>query len=419
MTTSEPINPNGEVPGTVAPVCAVGSTPNTVGHGFAESLAESKTRADQYKSNDPNTEIPAALLNSADIYTYVQKTGMIFPFNHSIEKKKLKSASYEIDFDGDVYYWESGNSKLQRKEIRNGEKFILSSNAIVFVCPLTTFHLPHYMAIRFNLRIQHVHRGLLLGTGPLVDPGFEGRLMIPLHNLTSDDYELTGGEGFIWVEFTKLSPNKKWNNECDRESDFFREFPEEKMNMTAVKYLQKASPWKPIRSSIPEEVKNVKKTADESKEIVLKLEKDILTYKKIGIWATIIAVLAIIVPLGVSLYSLAHQVFSLVQDSSEYTRQATSNLENIKHEFITVQDDLKSDKEEIKLIRHELSELKERLNNYDRPSIEKTLKQDTNIIQPPQDVSFDDNYSQEDDCEKRGDGKMIRFFILKVSSSAK
>ena len=50
-----------------------------------------------------------------------------------------------------------------------------------------------------------MHRGLLLGTGPLVDPGFHGRLLIPLHNLTSDEYTIRGDEGLIWMEFTKTS----------------------------------------------------------------------------------------------------------------------------------------------------------------------------------------------------------------------
>ena len=50
-----------------------------------------------------------------------------------------------------------------------------------------------------------MHRGLLVGTGPLVDPGFRGKLLIPLHNLTLDAYEIRGDEGLIWVEFTKTS----------------------------------------------------------------------------------------------------------------------------------------------------------------------------------------------------------------------
>ena len=42
----------------------------------------------------------------------------------------------------------------------------------------------------------------------MVDPGFVGRLSIPLHNFTSNEYSLKAGEGFVYFEFTKLS----WTN---------------------------------------------------------------------------------------------------------------------------------------------------------------------------------------------------------------
>src|SRR5256885_14069412 len=72
------------------------------------------------------------------------------------------------------------------------------------------FRFPDYIAARFNLKIPNVYRGLLLGTGPLVDPGWSGRLSFPLHNLTTNDYEFPGGEEIIWMEFTKLSENDRW-----------------------------------------------------------------------------------------------------------------------------------------------------------------------------------------------------------------
>lgn len=50
-----------------------------------------------------------------------------------------------------------------------------------------------------------MHRGLLLGTGPIVDPGYWGKLCIPLHNLTDEDHRILQHEGLIWIEFTKTS----------------------------------------------------------------------------------------------------------------------------------------------------------------------------------------------------------------------
>jgi prefoldin subunit 5 len=53
---------------------------------------------------------------------------------------------------------------------------------------------------------------LLLGTGPIVDPGFNGKLFIPLHNLTSNRYVIKKNAQLISVEFTKLSKNDEWKS---------------------------------------------------------------------------------------------------------------------------------------------------------------------------------------------------------------
>jgi deoxycytidine triphosphate deaminase len=185
---------------------------------------------------------------------------MVHPFNDVQGKKKLKSASYEIDFLGDVY-WTDDKGDYHAVQIKKGDHFNLRKNSIVFIYLKTEFRLPNYLAIRFNLKITCVHRGLLLGTGPLVDPGFCGRLLIPLHNLTFEDYHIYGGDGLIWVEFTKLSPHTTWSNKGRTESAPYVEFPDGKMWLSEIEYFAKASGGRPARSSIPGEITLAKDSA--------------------------------------------------------------------------------------------------------------------------------------------------------------
>ena len=116
--------------------------------------------------------------------------------------------------------------------------------------------MPRYIAARFNLRIKHVHRGLLVGTGPLVDPGFRGPLLIPLHNLTVDPYRMRGDEGLIWVEFTKTS----FIPEADDSGTVraLKEWEDRKNNQSPAYYFERANGNRPIRSSIPEAIREIK-----------------------------------------------------------------------------------------------------------------------------------------------------------------
>ena len=282
-----------------------------------------------FLSQDPYPEIEPSLLNSADIHDYVMATGMIDPYDPS----KLKSGSYEVNFIGIVYYWDE-SGKEQSIDMEKERKFLLRKNSIAFLFTATRFCLPDYMALRFNLKITHVHRGLLLGTGPLVDPGFEGNLLIPLHNLTTNDYEFTLNEGLIWVEFTKLSSNPRWQKACTSpaRTGVYKEFPSNKKNKDATYYFGKAAWGRGIRSSIPDAMRKTAEDANESKISAEKARKYVRNWS-VG---TAIAVVVAVIGLLVSIYLGFQPVLQLVQESVRYIKEDSSSFTKQHSDLIKV-----------------------------------------------------------------------------------
>jgi deoxycytidine triphosphate deaminase len=223
---------------------------------ITQNDTEAEARYQAARRIDPFPDIPPSLLNSADVEDYVRMTGMVTPFH----KGKLKSASYEAAIAGGCMWWDE-RRQFQEVRLQNpGDKFVLRQNSIAFVQVEPKFRLPDYMALRFNLKIKHVHRGILLGTGPLVDPGFVGKLLIPLHNLTTNDYELQYGEGLIWIEFTKTSEVPEgggWALTGTRglsRKGVYQPFPVSKQDQEPEAYFYHAAPHRTIRSSIPEAI---------------------------------------------------------------------------------------------------------------------------------------------------------------------
>ncbi|MBB4438140.1 hypothetical protein E0H93_34760 [Rhizobium leguminosarum bv. viciae] len=152
---------------------------------------------------DPFPEIAPSLLSADDIDRYVRHTGLIAPYHRGGENDRLKKASYEGRIGDYAYKFDEHGVLVPI--LAKGKGLVVPANTIVFVETNLEFRLPSYIALRFNMAITHVHRGLLLGTGPLIDPGFWGKLCIPLHNLTNEDYEIPADQGLIWVEFTKTT----------------------------------------------------------------------------------------------------------------------------------------------------------------------------------------------------------------------
>ncbi|MDA8259361.1 MAG: hypothetical protein M0Z99_27610 [Betaproteobacteria bacterium] len=311
---------------------------------FAGDDQAAEERFQKFHVLDPLPEIPPALLNEMDIYDYCRITGMVLPFeqDQKILKEKLKFASYEIDFLGDVHYIDDVDGSHKVETIERSTPFVLRKNSIAFVYLKTEFRLPYYIAIRFNLKITHVHRGLLLGTGPLIDPGYKGRLLIPLHNLTSLNYTLIGGDGLIWVEFTKLSPHPLWNMEAQRSEERgpTEALPHRKIGFSAQKFFNRASDGRPAASSIPGEVRVAKVSADEAKSTVEEIRKKIRDYAILGG-----------VALGVGLASVLIAALNLISTANTSVSNATNAVTSTRDEQMKLQKRIGDLEAEIKSLR--------------------------------------------------------------------
>ena len=311
--------------------------------------SEAEKKYEKYKSLDPYPDIQPALLNSADIEDYVNTTGMIDPYYPD----KLKSASYEAKIKGKCIYWDENGNKQEIDIDQPYTSFILRPNSIAFVEVEPTFRLPDYIALRFNLKITHVYRGLLLGTGPLIDPGYVGKIYIPLHNLTSNPYTFEYEEGLIWVEFTKISNSERWkykeelNKAINRKAEY-KPFPPNKMNKKLGYFLHKAAKGKPIKSSIPSAVEDAKKMAKNA-------ENSAKWIRNISI-ATALALVLSIVTLIYNSWLLQR---NYVKETSGLTSDLKIQINNQTGLYQKIKKDLASANIQIKMMKEKIDSLEQ------------------------------------------------------------
>lgn len=223
-------------------------------------------RYEKFSDYDPFEKIPPALLNAGHIASYAIACGMIEPFE---AEKLVKPATYLVKVEGDCRYFDeagkpgkpvafylSSDPAARKHHLDVRDRVRLAPNSLCFLTLAPEFRLPAYLGARFNLLIRDVYRGLLVGTGPLVDPGFTGRLSIPIHNFTDREYFITAGEGLLYFEFTKMS----WSNpiparECPSwlpaPIDIQPPFPKSKTSRKKLDdYLREATGGGPPASSI-------------------------------------------------------------------------------------------------------------------------------------------------------------------------
>ena len=284
----------------------------------------------QWYKQDPLPEIEPALLNSLDIQRYVKKECLLDP--EQFQKERMKPASYEMKLLGTLYWWEEKKGELKQRcqRIGEGDRVMLPRNSISYLWTEEPLRLPEYIAARFNLRIREVHKGILLGTGPLIDPGFGGSLLIPLHNLTHRNYPLEGGDGIVWVEFTKVSPNKYWrgNGQNGERPDGLAEFPSRKILDSADTYFKKAEVREGVQSAFKGALDDARSAAEKAEDSVVEAQGKLAQIEKRTLISTLIAMAGLVVGVGTLLFS-AYQISFPVMERVHVQSERIAELERI------------------------------------------------------------------------------------------
>lgn len=340
----------------------------------------------KYKSMDPFPYIDAALLNSADLLKYLLTVGIIDPF----DEKKLKGVTYQCTFSGEAHLYNPESQKMEKIQLGDEEKLELEKNSITYLKIEEKFHVPEYMVLRFNLSVSNAYKGLLLGTGPIVDPGFQGNLFIPLHNLTGNKYTIKKGAPLIRVEFTKLSHHADWKSgkanlfppikpitKETPQNASFSQFIEEALRDTGKGLFYASGGADSVRSSIPEIIavsankaeeaqvsaKNAADEAQKSANAAAKMSVEVK--KKMQKWSIAGSIIGVIT-LIITVIGILHSSYSLIQDT------------NVRFDGIV--QELETCKQQISVLTQQLEEAQEQLDLYETEQPRNTEQSTTTAI---------------------------------------
>ena len=115
------------------------------------------------------------VLLSDQIEYYCQHFKLIDPFL----KDNLKPAAYELR----VGYKYSVAGKTRGLAFE--EELVIPKFEVAVIEILETINMPHFLIGRWNIRTKWAYRGLIWVGGPQVDPGYRGKLLCPIWNLSS------------------------------------------------------------------------------------------------------------------------------------------------------------------------------------------------------------------------------------------
>ena len=265
---------------------------------FQEVFKEEYLFKDPLVNSEEAEKLYGPVLLAEEIKDYITKYGLLVA--NDFYSDDLKGASYSMRPDPSHKAWQFNENRekmtLEIKKDKNDKKYYeVPANSLVYIRLLQKLRLPYYIIGRFNLKVTYTYKGLLLGTGPQVDPGYACELNIPLHNFTKDPVKIYIHKTFVSIDFVRTTPlrlqqevpksrseflnDEKYNELRDklRPQDF------EKLDRMEIEdYVGEDRPTSTLGKLVPDfekakndadkVVKKVEKAHGESKEVLKGIE---------------------------------------------------------------------------------------------------------------------------------------------------
>lgn len=138
------------------------------------------------------------LMSDKDILEAMRSKELIIK---NFSPKDLQPASYDMHVGEEAF----SSHEKGRIDVTRECPLVIKPGDFILVRTHESIKLSPKIAGRIGLRSFYARKGLALLAGPQIDPGFDGVLVVGLHNLDANELKLPYREPFCTVEFYRLS----------------------------------------------------------------------------------------------------------------------------------------------------------------------------------------------------------------------
>jgi deoxycytidine triphosphate deaminase len=129
---------------------------------------------------------------------------LIAPF----ASNSLRRSSYDLTVGNEYYCGDvegQRSATLQTQPLATRATFSIPAHGVCFILCSEDILLPDNITARVALRMPLIYKGLVLTAQPPFDPGYSGKAIIMVHNLSSRSVDLTQGDRIATIEFSEVT----------------------------------------------------------------------------------------------------------------------------------------------------------------------------------------------------------------------
>jgi dCTP deaminase len=125
--------------------------------------------------------------------------GLIEPY----EPARVKPASYDISV-GPEFHMPSEEESPGPSKLENDTFIWIAPNAICTILSEETLNMPDYLAAGLSLPLRLLRQGIIMAPQTQIDPGYAGKIVVLLYNLSSKSVKIKRGDHLVTIEFRKI-----------------------------------------------------------------------------------------------------------------------------------------------------------------------------------------------------------------------
>lgn len=119
--------------------------------------------------------------------------------------ENIQSCSYDLRMGEQYYFYKKGDHGVNVCDLPEGELLEIPPNAICYVITEESVNMPLDLTASISLSFGLIKQGVMLAAQPPYDPGYQGKTVALLHNLSNESVKIERGQHILNIVFTKLS----------------------------------------------------------------------------------------------------------------------------------------------------------------------------------------------------------------------
>ena len=120
------------------------------------------------------------------------------------DSNNFQTCSYDLTFSGE-YYLPEDDDQVVIKTLGIDAKLMIPADAICYLITKETVNIPNDLTASISLAFGLIKKGVMLSAQPPYDPGYKGKTVALLHNLSDKPVEICKDDHILNIIFERLS----------------------------------------------------------------------------------------------------------------------------------------------------------------------------------------------------------------------